>query len=222
MKIALITRPENRSPKILALSLQEKLLQIGIESEIIYGLDTIKRLVPIFAKFNVQTRLHFRIRQKLKYYLKDRNVINKLNQFDAIIISEVIPNAFWKNYYNFNKLRSLTKKKIGIYEVFFIDSAVHYFDVFKKNGDYGGDLFDFHLAVSKTSFTKTILSGNKFQIGLNLDSFKLYPQNKTNFYVLIDFPVKGGEKERNIQINALNRFNIPYIELQGKYEVEEI
>ena len=99
MKIAILTRPDNKSPKILAQSLQKSLTDINIQSDIFYSLDMLRRLVPLNEKLRKKTKLHYRIRQKLKYFFKDKTTIKKLKKYDAIIISECIPNAYWKGYY---------------------------------------------------------------------------------------------------------------------------
>lgn len=222
MQVAILTKPENKSPKILAISLQNSLKEAGYPSKIFYALDTVRRLVPLRSKPKFYARRHFRFRQKLWFYFKDLFVLSRLRKYDFIIISECIPNAFWKNYYAIPELKEKIKVPIGLYEVYFLDSATHYIDYLKQSNDNLQNTYDFHLAVSEVSYTKTIPNQEKFQIGLNLNSFKLAPSTKAEFFALIDFPLPGGENERKIQLEVLRKLKIPYIELIGSYEIEEI
>lgn len=222
MKIAIITRPAFRTPRNNAISFQLSLEEIGVESKIFYNNDTLRRLVPLNEKLRFPANTHFRIRQKIKHYFADKKILKELKQYDAIVISETIPNNYWKGYYALPQLKKITKKKIGCLAVFFLDAAPNLVNILKENGDYLQDIYDFHLAYSKVSYIKTDTSANKFEVGLNLKKIGLKTAKKKEFYVLVDFKYEGNEHHYNEQIKVLNELNIPYKILEGKYTFEEI
>jgi len=58
-------------------------------------------------------------------------------------------------------------------------------------------------------------------VGFDIRATNLYPE-QNEFTALIDFVRKGYEKERHIQIRALQETNTPYIELKGRYTTDDI
>ncbi|MBS1946959.1 MAG: hypothetical protein JST47_04255 [Bacteroidetes bacterium] len=223
MKIGILTRPDNKSPKILAQTLAESLKQIGIDSEVVYGLNMLRRQVlPLRAKDRYQLKLHFRIRQKIKYFFADRAILKKLKQFDFIIVSECIPNAYWADFYPIERLRKILKKKIGLFEVFYLGSAPHFI---KELEDWYGKTFneyDFELAIAPVSYTASKSFDKKFDVGFNLKSSGLAPQKKNRLIALIDFAFEGYEAIREMQLRVLQKLDIEYIELKGAYSIHEI
>lgn len=219
MKIAVITRPTNRSPKILALSLKNSLEHLGIETDIFYKEDFLRRLLPLGKKSRGQLKLHFRMRRKMLNYFTDHKIINKFKEYDAIIVSECIPNAYWKGFYALEELKKIIKKPLGLYEVYFLDAAPNHIKSLKENNDFLQDAYDFHLALSKVSYTKTEISEKKFEVGINLESFGLKPTEKKEFSVLLDFADERTKKQREEQKNVLRSLKIPFVELKGEYSV---
>jgi hypothetical protein len=222
MKIAIITRPAFRTPRNNAISFQLSLKEIGIESKIFYNDDTLRRLVPLNEKLRYPANFHYRLRQKIQYYFKDKKILNELKEYDAIVISETIPNNYWKGYYGLPQLKKITNKKLGCLAVFFLDASPNFVNILKENGDYLQNIYDFHLAYSKVSYIKTETSPKKFEVGLNLKRIGLKPHKKEGFYVLVDFKYEGNEHYYSEQIKVLNELNIPYKRLEGKYTFEEI
>lgn len=223
MKVAIISRPENKSPKVLAQSLKHAFEEINVECKIFYGTGFLHRLTPLFGKgIHYRPNLNFKIRQRLKYFFQDRKIIKELKKYDAVILSECIPNAYWHNYYGIPKLKKLLNKPIGLYEVFFLDSSPRFLqEVSSENPDYK-TFFDFEFAITTTSYVKTSTSGIKFEVGLNLKSSGIEPTKKEELIALVDFHWEGCDEEREIQKQVLEEVGIKTIELQGRYTVEEI
>ena len=222
MKIAILTRPDNKSPKIMALSLQNSLIEQGNDCDIFYNIYALKRLIPLNKPLRAKTSFHFRVKQKISNYVKDKSFFNTLKKYDAIIISECIPNGFWRGQYALDKFKKTINKPLGFLEVFFLDAAPNHIKALKENGDYLQQAYDFHLALSKVSYIKTETSENKFQVGLNLKSQGLNRMKKKDFYILMDFRYPGNEELYKEQIQALKKANIPYKKLEGQYTIEEI
>lgn len=222
MKVAILTRPDNKSPRILANSLSNSLEEIGVESYIIYDMGFLRRLVPFSRTLRFKTNLHYRIQQKLINFFEDRKLVNRLKAFDAIVVCECIPNAFWRNYYDIERLKRIIKRPMGLYEVFFLESAPHFMEKLNKNNDYINNLYNFELAISRVSYTNCELSNRKFEIGLNLKSMGLEPQRKSKLTALLDFEWDGENKYINEQIKVLRELGVEFVQLKGTYAIEEI
>jgi hypothetical protein len=224
MKIAIICRPENRSPKVLAYSLGKMFDTLGVEFKIFETINFLRRLLPIYKKpRHWFRRVHSRIRSQIAHFQEDQKLINELKEYDAIIFAECIPNAYWKNYFYFEGLRrKIPGIPIILYEVFFLDSAPHFIAQFIKEGDHTGERFDFNLAISDVSYTKAPVSKKNFTVGLDLKSFGLEPVEKEGLIALVDFEWEGFEDYRVEQIEVLKELGIEFISMEGEFSIEEI
>jgi hypothetical protein len=222
MKIAIITRPDNKSPKILAQSFQQSLGEIGVEADIFFVADMLRRMVPLGKKLRYKTSLHFRIRQKIKHFVKDTKTLNTLKKYDAVVLSECVPNGFWRNYYALEELKSKLEKPLGFLEVFFLDAAPNHIEILENNNDHLQGVYDFHLALSRVSYQATTIGDNKFEVGLNLKGLGLKPFRKKKFFAVIDFEDDRTLHIREQQISILKKLKIEFVELKGRYTIEEI
>jgi hypothetical protein len=223
MIISIVYRPGNRSPKVMALQLKERLEAAGVTVNIIEDIDFLRRLLPILKtpkRWSVP--IYSRLLSKIKYRLKDRKIIDILKGSDAIVLSECIPNAFWKGYYGIEELKKITKKPVGLLEVFLLRSAPHFIEKLKLSGDYDFNLYDFYLAITEKSYTSVYPKQNEFIIGLDLVCSNRFKASKKTFKALIDFKWDNDESERQIQLDALNEAEIEVEELSGEYSIEEI
>ncbi|WP_282041204.1 hypothetical protein [Winogradskyella flava] len=222
MRIAIITRPDNKSPKNLAITLAKSLDTNNIQSEIFYDTGFLTRMVALSDNLRWNVKSHYRIRQKLKFYFKDLKTLRKLKTFQAVIICECIPNAMWRNVYPIESLRSNIKLPIGLYEVFFLESAPHFIDKLKTEYHNFTNPYDFELAISSSSYTKIINKKNQFKVGFNLMAQGIKPINKDEFIALIDFEWEGEKKYILEQKKVLDELGIKYLELKGNYTIDEI
>lgn len=219
MKIAILTRPDYKSPRILAQTLQLKLKELGVESEIFFEINLLNRLV--YYKHNT-LKFHFWLSEKIKYWKSDKATINKIKEFDALIISECIPNAFERSRYNVEELRRRIAIPIMLYEVYFLGNAPSQLELLDKRKDASLERFDFHLSVSKVTEIRQEAFQNWYNIGINSKSWKLQPIPKNRLLAIVDFPQQGYEELRQIQIAALAEAGIEFITLKGNYTVDGI
>jgi hypothetical protein len=223
-KVAILARSDNKSPKVLAYSLQSALRCIGVDSELFLDIGLLRRLNSLVKNYSRHYNPNplYRFRQRITHLKQDRGLINRLKEFDAIILSECIPNAYWKDYYGIQKLKEKTGKKIGLYEVFFLDASPKYLEEIKEENPQYKGLYDFELAVSRISYTKIDCSSTKFEVGLNLNDINIKPTPKDKLIALIDFNYPGNESIREVQIASLRKLGIETIELTGTYSINDI
>lgn len=219
LKIAILTRADFRSPRILADSIKIQLIQQGVEVEIFHSIDVLKRLVSYRAS---KLNYHFWLKRKLKHIVYDLKLIKKLRQFDVVIISECIPNGFLSSLYNVEKIKKIIRKPVGIYEVYYLGNAPTQIDRLQKNNDALLSRFDFHLSVSDITEIKKTKTNNWFGIGIKAESWKLKPLAKKEVIAIVDFAFPGNEQIRQMQINVLRKLDIKYISLECEYSIEEI
>ncbi|MBS1665940.1 MAG: hypothetical protein JST58_01045 [Bacteroidetes bacterium] len=224
-RIAILSRPDDRSPKILAMGLQQMLESLGYESAIFYeGSSMLGRLFPLRKKIYNQIRLHFRIRTKLRYFFRDRALIRQLAQYDIIVLSECIPNAYWRGYYAIEELRARIRKPICLYEVYYLGTSIKYSQELMAGHHHGLERYDWNFSITDTTEKQEQPSPEKkwSVIGLDLSHTGLEPQVKNEFIVLVDFLQAGFEESRKMQLEVLAELGIKTIALEGSYRMEEI
>lgn len=219
MTIAILTRPDFRSPRVLADSLKIQLEEQGIQVEIFNEINLLNRMVS-FKESKLSA--HFWLKRKWNNYFRDKKLLEKLKTFDAIIISECTPNGFLKRLYNVEKFRKLIQRPVGFYEVYYLGNAPGQMEFLEKNTDASLERYDFHLAVSDVTEIKVPVSENYFSIGIRANSWNLKPLPKKEFIAIVDFVHPGNESIRESQISALNKAGINYISLEKPYTFEEI
>ncbi len=219
MKIAILTRPQYRSPRILAESLLLQLRENSIDTDILFDIDTLSRLEGYKES---KLSFHFWLRRKITHLFSDRRVIRALKQVDAVVISECIPNAFWKSLYNVEKLKAILKKPVFIYEVYWLGNATTQIEILQNRGDEVNERYDGHLFVSPVTEIRARLLPNTFCIGLLARTWNLQPHPKQELLALVDFAQPGYEAYREIQISQLAIAGIPFITLERSYTIEEI
>jgi len=219
MRIAILTRPDFRSPRVLADSLKLQLEKEEVQVEIFDSINILNRMVSFR---NSKLSFHFWLKRKLINYFSDWTKIKKLKNFDAIVVSECAPNGFFKQLYNVEKLKERVKKPIGFYEVYYLGNAPTQIQFLEKNNEPLLDRYDFHLSISNVTEIKGTDSNNWYPIGIKGESWNLKPLQKKEIIAIIDFEFPGNEKIRKIQINALNKAGIKYISLESSYTIIEI
>lgn len=218
MRVAIITRNENRSPKVLALNLHSQLQRAGIESEIIYATDYLKRLRPFhFSRQGMRM-----LWEKGMHFLEDDKLLRRLKTFDVLILSECIPNAFWRNHYAIEELKRKTRRPVMLLEVYYLGNAPTQIEKLKASGHPLLERFDWHLSVSPVTEVRLPEATPWSCIGLDLSATGLKPSAKRELIALVDFPHPGYERYRELQLNVLAELGIKTICLEGAYTIEEI
>ncbi|KAA9036395.1 hypothetical protein FW778_19400 [Ginsengibacter hankyongi] len=219
MKIAILTRPDYRSPRVLAETLKPQLQQTSVSIEIFYDINFLNRLV---SYRDSKLSLHFWLKEKLFNYISDKIVIKKLGKFDAVVISECSPNGFVKSLYNVERFKKIYRNPVLYYEVYYLGNAPSQINKLRKSGDAVMNRYDLHLSVSEITEIRQQPSGNWFNIGLYAKSWNLTPVPKKEMIAIIDFEHPGYETYRQMQISALQKVGIKYISLEKSYSIEEI
>jgi hypothetical protein len=191
----------------------------GIFADVFYNINILNRLVSFKDS---KLSFHFWLREKLWNLFRDRAIIKKLKNFDAIIISETIPNIYYRQQFNIESFKNVIQKPIGIFAVYYLGNAPTQIKSLRDNNQPELERFNFHLSVSSTTEIREPVSGNYFPVGLRGESFELKPVPKAELLAIIDFAHPGNEAYRKVQINALEHAGIKYILLEGSYSVEEI
>lgn len=220
-KIAIITRPDYRSPRILAESLKSQIEKAGHIADIFFDIDALTRLRK-YSETNKSIKYHYWLRKKISNYFKDLFLLKKLNTYDAIVISECSPNGFWRNLYHVEELRGLINKPILYHEVYYLQNAPTQIDKLMRNKDPMIERYDFHLALTDVTEIKSLPNKHWASVGLDMTNWGLSYRTKNEFVALVDFVQDGYEKYQQEQIKALENLNIKYVVLKGSYSISEI
>lgn len=222
MRIAVINRSGGCFPDIIANGLSAMLIDEGCDVEIFpNAIPMLMRLLPLYKRpLHWRNKLHFRIRNKIKYYLSDLKLIRNLKKYDAVIICECLPNAYWKHYLDIESLKLIIQKPVLCYTDNIAASPLHRLNLLAPY-DYNEDRYFLNLCLSNTVEIKTE-HPKCVEIGLYLSSSGLIPVEKKEFCALIDFEQPGYESYRAQQIRVLQKLNIPFVVLEGSYTINEI
>jgi hypothetical protein len=222
IKIALVTRPQNSSPRVLAESLALLISELGISSKIFYRINAFKRLLkykPVSQNYSYHKWLIY----KIIFFLGDKHFIRSLKAFDAIIISDCSPTAFLPNTYDIERLREIVGSiPILFYEVYFLGNAPTQLEILVGNNYSTIERFNWHLSVTDVTEIKSKPVPPWSQIGLYLKGTGIKPNIKNQFIAVVDFIRKGYEDYRFEQIQVLEELRIPFISLEKHYSITNI
>lgn len=225
MQVAILSRQGDCFPNVISQGLAGMLDELGVKSKIFYdGIPMLMRLLPLNKRpKRWHNNLQFRIRNKVVNYSKDRNLIKKLNNYDAIILSECYPNAFWKNYFAIEELRNLCRGPIISYTDGPLAAAPLHQIRHLDTNDYAESIYDFNLFVTDKIEIRKELNRKQAVIGLNIAQHTgLHPSKKEEFIAVVDFAQPGYDVYRMEQINTLKRLGINTIILEGRYSMKDI
>ncbi|MFT3679143.1 MAG: hypothetical protein QM791_02650 [Ferruginibacter sp.] len=218
MHAAILTRPGNRSPLILARSLKKQLENEGMSVVLSDRIAFLKRMV---SYKDSGLSFHFWLRNKIAHYFADRKILKELRKADVIIISECIPNAFRKRLYNVERLKAVSGKPVLLYEVYYLENAPTQVELLQQGDDPLQERFDAHLFVAPVTELRK-RAANAFCIGILANQWNLKPLPKKELIAIVDFAQPGYENYREIQIRALEKAGIRFISLERQYSIDEI
>ena len=224
MRIAIFSRPGACFPNVISLGLSGMLDELGVENKIFYdSIPMLMRLLPFSKKpKRWHNNWHYRIRKKLANHWRDKALIKEVSTYDAIILSECYPNAFWKNYFAIEELKDVFKKPVISYTESPLDAAPLNKSRLLDNDDYNESIYDFNLFVTDIMEIRAPLCRNQSFIGINIAHNELLKPVQKDFTAVIDFAQPGYETYRQQQINTLQKLGIKTLVLEGRYPIEEI
>lgn len=220
LNIAILCGPEIGSPRVLAETLEQFILESGNSPEIFYQVKAFKRLLSYKqAKYNWFLWALY----KAKNFIADRKLFASLKNKDAIIICDWTPNGFYRFTYNIEKLKEIIKNvPILYYAVQFLENSPTIIEKLTSGNHALKNRYDWHLTVSSVTELRGTPAPPWNQIGMYLKSTGLKPVIKKEFLAIVDFLRPGYENYRESQIRVLKDLNIKYISLEKKYSLEEI
>jgi hypothetical protein len=219
--IAILTRPDYRSPRILAESLKLQLEKAGAKATVFLSTDELTRLRR-YKDYRIKVKLHYWLRKKIANYFSDKQFLKRLKSYDAIVICECSPNGFWRDYYHIEDLRIILKVPILFYEVYYLGNSPTQLKKLRESGEATLERYDWHLSVSDVTEIRSQSSHLWSCIGVDLSASSLVPTVKEEFVALIDFPQQGYERYREEQLSVLRELDIKIIILSGDYTIAEI
>lgn len=147
-----------------------------------------------------------------------------LRDCDCIIVVNNCPSVFYSNTLNrLEALRSKYNKPIVNYDFHYLPNQGWYKRITQDSNHFGLERFDWYLPVGLvTEFAIPKQIPKIYScIGMDIKKENLFPEQK-EFKALVDFERRGYEQYRSLVINTLEKLDIPYIELKGRYTTEEI
>jgi hypothetical protein len=228
MKIAILANRARSFVRPMAEGLQEMFNRIGVEASIFYqGLANVAN-VSVSPAQGVKSRLINSYRD-----LRHSWLLNQLQNFDVIVVVGHAPNAFMKHFLRDDSLRSsLPHVPIVLYDLVYLPTRGLWGKYLKEGsiehgiptgGHYGLERYDYYLCASVVS--ECPMSGGTQPyslIGLNLDHNTLFATQTQEFIALLDFERSDHRAERQVQIQALELTQTPYIELKRSYSLGQI
>ena len=214
IKVAILTSPSYRSPRVLAEGLQRMLSRLNIESRIFYN-----GVPVIYMPTNWKSR-NF-VKNTLKV-IKYRVNVFSLTRYDIIVICHTIPAAFKKRFAVEELCRLIGSKPVILYEVSYLNNCPNWLEKLGNSNDCGIERYNWYLSVSRVTEISLQPDEPCTVIGLDLDKKEFYPQQKQDFISLIDFERKGYEKYREVQLEVLSELGIKTIILDSEYTFSEM
>lgn len=225
MKVAILSRPGDCFPNIIATGLSEMLKELNVESKIFYdAIPYLMRLLPFSEKpKRWSNNFHFRVYNKLKNYKQDKALFREISQYEVIILAECLPNAFWKNFLAIETFKKkLGQKPVIPYLDAFIGNAPLHTKMWFDGDDYSAERYVYHLCPAECTEISLPDKSNWKAIGINISRSGLHPVKKNGFTAVVDFAQNGYESYRQQQLSVLQELGINTIVLEGRYPIAEI
>lgn len=204
MKIAILTRPEYRSPGFLAESLARMLGRMKLKA------DIFRNGIPYLESINIRNDS----KRNLANWLRLKWQHRSLDSYQLFILADTLQG--FRNRVSLSPLRK-SNKPVFLHSVFYLGGSGSHQNTLPGNAL---EKFDGYLPVSNIHDVSPKVTENVFPIGLDLSLQN--PLSDSNFTALIDYPREGYESEREIQYRALQKLGIKTISLDQEYTFEEI
>lgn len=232
MKIAILANDAATFVKPMADSLAKMFLEVGEEPTVYDNgthflrsltvpqvgnnlLSYFKNVLIDIAKIVVNPFVKFRYKRHL-LFTSFQTLEENLSKSDLIIVITDEPMAFGPKF-GIEELRRKFSVPIVLYtlaNVMLWPDSIYKVQKLER--------YDWYLYISSIHENPLPRSYDVFSlIGIDLRGNTLYPDQK-DFLAILDFPQKGCENERAIQIQALKETNTSYYQLDRPMTIEEI
>ena len=232
MRVAILTNNANSYPRPMGLGLQRMLAKGDIDSDVITdGWDRIQR-PPENSLSSFKDIITLKPFRTVINERRKAQFLKKLADYDVIVVVSHMPAAYMRYFLDDEVVRdALAGRPLLLYDLVYLPTRGGWTEALQKGdsslgipegGHWGIDRYDWHLCVSVVSEFALPKEPQPCNIiGLDIDDGTLFPE-QDEFRALIDFERPEFAVERRIQIEALERAEIPYTELKGSYTIAEI
>jgi hypothetical protein len=231
LKILILSNNENSYVKPLSDGLAKAIASLGYACEVLENGHLLlnkhnsgaffKKYLSNFVK-KIASKLlkkYFKIEQNEWITAQKRRLFKeKAQNADLIILTAHIPNNFLMSHFSMiEDIRNEYAVPIVNYDLVYLPTRSFWKEKIKQANASKMlmDRYDWYLAVSYVS--EEGLKGNYHpfhHIGLDITHSDLRVSPK-EFVAILDFPQKGFEAERNVQLEVLRELNIPFITLES-------
>lgn len=161
---------------------------------------------------------YFKIEQNEWITQRTRQLFTeKIKNADLIIVTAHIPNNFLLSHFSLiEDTRKEHRVPIVNYDLVYLPTRSFWKEKIKKANPTKVlmERYDWYLSVSYVSEEGLKGDYHPFHhIGLDVTHPDLYVKDKA-FIAILDFPQKGFEAERTLQLEVLNELNIPFTQLE--------
>jgi hypothetical protein len=176
------------------------------------------------------------------YRKRFEDLVERVSEADAIVVVAHVPASFSRRaLLNVEALRErLPGIPIVNYDLIYLPTVEKWSDAMLRNdlsdisdeegalldpAPFGMERYDWYLVGSPASELPMPAGPEPFShIGVNIDDGSLFPDQDSEFRVLLDFEQtrKDYLSYREIQIEALERSGVPYEVLEGRFTRDEI
>ncbi len=234
MKFTIFTDRNHNYRKPMSDGLCKHLKELGHDVQILYDGNFWLSKTPLWKVFFSDTYKYFQnIKHRKKLYFPrffsmlsfERKFLVRILDSDCLIVVDNCPNVFYNECLSrIEYLRKVYKGPIVNYDLHYLPNQGWYGMIKERDeANFGLERFDWYLPASLVTEYSVPRSIPKIYncIGFDIQSPDLYPE-QDDFLAVVDFPHKGWENERAIQIAALEATDTNYICLTGKYTRDEI
>ena len=240
MKIAILANDAASFVKPMADGLQRMLARSGVEAHIYY--DGLRQLSALPSRFDVYIRENGTAPRKMfrrfvKYLLVEvpslARFVLRLRTYDAIVVVSTIPGVFLREFFHDETIRGLfPHTPLVLYDVFYLPTRPHWGQWLKEGNpergipnpdNWGLERYDWYLCASVVSEVPMPPGPQPYSlVGLDLNDGSLFPDDKSEFLVVLDFECPEYMRERAVQIEALEESHTKYVVLHGHYSIASI
>ncbi|MGK2960981.1 MAG: hypothetical protein ACSLFK_02405 [Gemmatimonadaceae bacterium] len=241
MKIAILANEKDSFVRPLAEGLARMCAGCDAVPEILYdGLETLS--LPLRLQKPTPRGVARFVFKSSKYRKRFKRFVERLRSADVIVVVAHVPASLSKRALGNLELLRKRVPEIPIvnYDLVYLPTVEKWGEAMLKGNlsdvsrkeqrllrprPFGMERYDWYLVASPVSEIPMHLGTRPYShIGLDIDDGSLYPEQESEFHVLVDFEQRRKDYPvyREVQIDALERSGVSYEVLSGRYTRSEI